>query len=57
MASSKLKRGEVDRWTGNGITHVTLTPENKKAAAEINAYFAKQKKGGGSKPKAPAKKK
>ena len=56
MASTKLKRGEVDRWTGNGITHVTLTPENKKAAAEINAYFAKQKNGG-SKPKTSAKKK
>ena len=42
MAGTKLKRSEVDRWTGNAITNVTLTPENKKAVAEINAYFAKK---------------
>lgn len=56
MANTKLKRGEVDRWTGNGITNVQIPEANKKAIAEINAQFAKQK-GGSTKPKVPAKKK
>lgn len=55
MAGTKLKRSEVDRWTGSAISHVTVPEANKKAIAEINASFAK--KGSGTKAKAPAKKK
>lgn len=45
----KIKRGEVDRWTGNAITNVGKnTPEQQKLADEINGTG----KGG----KAPAKK-
>ena len=55
MANTKLKRSEVDRWTGNAVTNVTVPEANKKFIAEYNASL--KKKGGGSKPKAPAKKK
>ena len=45
----KIKRGEVDRWTGNAITNVSKnTPEQQRAVDEINGTA----KGG----KAPAKK-
>ena len=45
----KIKRGEVDRWTGNAITSFTAhSPEQKKAIDEMNGTA----KGG----KAPAKK-
>ena len=55
MASTKLKRSEVDRWTGNAITNVEVPEANKKWIAEYNASL--KKKGGSNKPKAPAKKK
>lgn len=45
----KIKRGEVDRWTGNAITNVGKnSPEQQKLVDEINGTA----KGG----KAPAKK-
>lgn len=45
----KIKRGEVDRWTGNAITNVSRnTPEQQRAIDEMNGTA----KGG----KAPAKK-
>lgn len=40
MAASKapkIKRGEVDRWTGNAITNVSKnTPEQQRAIDEMN---------------------
>ena len=40
MAASKapkIKRGEVDRWTGHAITNVSKnTPEQQRAVDEIN---------------------
>lgn len=45
----KIKRSEVDRWTGNAITNVSKnTPEQQRAVDEIN--------GSGKGSKAPAKK-
>lgn len=33
----KIKRGEVDRWTGNAITNVSKnTPEQQRIVDEIN---------------------
>lgn len=56
MAGTKLKRSEVDRWTGNAIGGVTVPEANRKFIAELNANAAK-KKGGAGKPKSPAGKK
>jgi len=42
MANTKPKRGEVDRWTGNGITNVSVPPENKKYIEQLNAEWAKK---------------
>ena len=48
-SAPKIKRGEVDRWTGNAITNVSKsTPEQQKAIDEIN--------GTAKSGKAPAKK-
>ena len=51
----KIKRSEVDRWTGHAITSFTAhSPEQKKAIAEMNGT-AKGSKAPAKKP-APKKK-
>ena len=60
MSSTKLKRGEVDRWTGNAIGHVSIPEANKKYIAELNAEWARkeaEKKKGSGQQKAQTKKK
>lgn len=43
--SNKIKRGEVDRWTGNAVILSKNTPEQQKVVDEINATLqAKGKK-------------
>ena len=49
----KIKRSEVDRWTGNAITNVSKnTPEQQRAVDEANAAL----KGKGAKKPSPKKK-
>ena len=44
MATRKIKRSEVDRWTGNAIVNVSKnTTEQQKAVDEMNATLTKKK--------------
>jgi len=55
MASTKVKRKDVDRFTGQAITNVGKnTPAQQRAVDAINAAF---KGGKGKKPSTPTKKK
>lgn len=45
MANTRIKRSEVDRWTGNAITNVSKnTPAQQKVVDEWNAHQGGSKK-------------